>query len=87
LLDDLVNAAALNSPTSPEAKQRALLTLKHVVHALRFKRIVIETHAPARGRVSPEGKQGALLKEVFVTEGQWLLVGILNISSATLGNM
>lgn len=55
MLDELVGAAALNGPTSLEAKERALVALKHVVRALRHKRIVIETPANGRGHVSREG--------------------------------
>ncbi|KAK9829330.1 hypothetical protein WJX72_005222 [[Myrmecia] bisecta] len=52
LLRELWAAACWDAPSSPAAKQRALVTLKNVVRALRSKRIVIETPTPSGGQMS-----------------------------------
>ena len=59
LLADLTSAAWwLESRVTPEAVEqndRALFTLKHVVRAVKSKRIVVETTGPSGGSVSTAG--------------------------------
>ena len=60
LLTQLAEASAFEGPTSLAIKRRALRALKHVVKALRNKRIVAEAPTPAAGRMSRSGTSCSL---------------------------
>ncbi|KAK9865409.1 hypothetical protein WJX84_004910 [Apatococcus fuscideae] len=55
LLSDLAIACMPDSPVAFSGRERAMLALKHVLRALRSKRIVIETPRPNSGQLSPQG--------------------------------
>eukprot|EP00884_Botryococcus_braunii_P020366 jgi/Botrbrau1/7012/Bobra.0165s0041.1 len=82
MMEELVGAAALNGPTSFPQKERALMALKHVVRALRHKRIVIETPANGRGHVSREELGGLALQ--IATERNLLNQGMIAIFPAIM---
>ncbi|KAK9845638.1 hypothetical protein WJX84_002303, partial [Apatococcus fuscideae] len=55
LLTDLASACMPDSPVPLPGRERAMLALKHVLRALRSKRIVVETPRPNSGHMSPQG--------------------------------
>lgn len=55
LLTDLASACMPDSPVPLPGRERAMLALKHVLRALRSKRIVVETPRPNSGQMSPQG--------------------------------
>lgn len=65
LLADLTSAAwwkeQNNRPEAVKQNDRALFTLKHVVRAVKSKRIVVETNGPSGGSVSTAGWSFLLL--------------------------
>ena len=56
LLTDLTSACMPDSPVPLPGRERAMLALKHVLRALRSKRIVVETPRPTSGHMSPQGE-------------------------------
>ena len=55
LLSELAGACMPDSPVPIPGRERAMLALKHVLRALRSKRIVVETPRPNSGQMSPQG--------------------------------
>ncbi len=55
LLSELAGACMPDSAVPLPGRERAMLALKHVLRALRSKRIVVETPRPNSGQMSPQG--------------------------------